>query len=119
MKKDTKRVDKVEKRYYNVSIRYKTKENKEMKKFEVGKIYRQRKYYSDVDVEIKVVRRTDKTSTFVYTKANWWKDNITKEYRKKISYYGRDEVLYLGDNWAAPSIDSDPIEEVTETAEVS
>jgi hypothetical protein len=119
LKKDTKRVDKVEKRYYNVSIRYKTKENKEMKKFEVGKIYRQRKYYSDVDVEIKVVRRTDKTITFVYTKANWWKDNITKEYRKKISYYGRDEVLYLGDNWAAPSIDSDPIEEVTETAEVS
>ena len=90
-----------------------------MKKFEVGKTYRQRKYYSDVDVEIKVVRRTDKTITFVYTKANWWKDNITKEYRKKISYYGRDEVLYLGDNWAAPSIDSDPIEEVTETAEVS
>ena len=90
-----------------------------MKKFEIGKIYRQRKYSSDVDVEIKVVRRTDKTITFVYTKTNWWKDNITKEYRKKISYYQNDEVLYLGDNWAAPSIDSDPIEEVAETAEVS
>jgi hypothetical protein len=95
-----------------------TKENK-MKKFEVGKIYRERKYLGDTDVEIKVVRRTDKTITFVYTKANWWKDNITKEYRKKISYYGRDEVIYLGDNWAAPSIDSEPVEEITEVVGAS
>ena len=55
-----------------------------MKKFEVGKTYRERKYLGDTDVEIKVVRRTDKTITFIYTKPNWWKDNITKEYRKRL-----------------------------------
>lgn len=81
-----------------------------MKKFEVGKIYRQRKYQGDADVEIKVVKRTDKTVTFIYTKPNWWKDNITKEYRKKISYSGNEEALYLGDNWAAPTFDPEPVE---------
>ena len=90
-----------------------------MKKFEVGKTYRERKYLGDTDVEIKLIRRTAKTITFIYTKPNWWKDNITKEYRKKISYYGRDEVLYLGNNCAAPTVDSEPIEEITEAVEVS
>lgn len=81
-----------------------------MKKFEVGKIYRQRKYQGDADVEIKVVKRTDKTVTFIYTKPNWWKDNIEKEYRKKVSYSGDEEALYLGDNWAAPTFDPEPVE---------
>ena len=54
-----------------------------MKKFEVGKICRERKYEGRMDVEIKIVKRTAKTVTFIYTKPNWWEDDITKEYRKK------------------------------------
>lgn len=87
-----------------------------MKKFEVGKIYRERKYAGRMDVEIKIVKRTAKTVTFIYTKPNWWEDDITKEYRKKISDMGQGEVIYFGSNWATPTVDPEPIEEITEAA---
>ena len=85
-----------------------------MKKFEVGKIYRERKYEGRMDVEIKIVKRTAKTVTFIYTKPNWWEDDITKEYRKKISNIGQGEVIYFGSVWTAPTFDPEPIEEITE-----
>lgn len=92
-----------------------------MKKFEIGKIYRERLYMGveKMGVEIKVVKRTDKTVTFIYTKPNWWEDDITKEYEKKISDMGQGEVIYFGSVWASPTFYPEPVEEITETAEVS
>lgn len=48
-----------------------------MKKFEVGKVYR-----NDIGTEIKVVKRTKKTITFIFTAP--YKNFLEKEYKKKI-----------------------------------
>ena len=77
-----------------------------MKKFEVGKTYIECDCRGgNIDVEIKIVRRTEKTVTFIYTKRNWWQQNITKEYRKKIGAESTDaEVIRLGDCCGTPVI---------------
>lgn len=74
-----------------------------MQKFEVGKIYDDG---DDIEkIEIRVVKRTPNTITFVYTKKNWWEKNIEREYRKKIRRYHVDaESIRLGNNWSSPSI---------------
>lgn len=70
-----------------------------MKKFEVGK------KYSDGEIEIEVVNRTVKTITFVFTKRNWYEQNIDTPYRKKVqSFHSEYEMINLGAHWSAPSI---------------
>lgn len=77
-----------------------------MKKFEVGKTYIECDCRGgNIDVEIRIVRRTEKTVTFIYTKQNWWQQDITKEYRKKIGTENADaEVIHLGDCYGTPVI---------------
>lgn len=71
-----------------------------MKKFEVGKIYR-----DEDGVEIEVIKRTEKTITFKFTKKNWFEKNIEKTYRKKIQKFHNDfESIEFGDCWSSPSI---------------
>lgn len=71
-----------------------------MKKFEVGKIYN-----DGASIEIKVLKRTDKTITFIYTEKNWWEENIEKQCRKKINKCcGEYETIELDTHWSAPRI---------------
>lgn len=71
-----------------------------MNQFEIGKTY------SDGEgIEIKVLKRTDKTITFIYTGKNWYEQDTEKEYRKKIQKYHKEyEAIELGTHWSAPSI---------------
>lgn len=76
----------------------------EQKRFEVGKTYTEDDT-NKIGIEIKVLSRTEKTITFIYTKKNWWKQEIDKEYRKKIQTYNREyEIIDLGNHWSSPSI---------------
>lgn len=71
-----------------------------MKKFEVGKIYT-----DGESIEIKILKRTDKTITFIYTKKNWLERNIKKQYRKKIDNCHNDcERINFGTHWSCPYI---------------
>lgn len=71
-----------------------------MKKFEVGKIYT-----NNEGIEIKVVRRTEKQITFIYTTRNWWEQDIEKQYKKKIQTFNKNyEEIHLAPHWSAPSI---------------
>lgn len=47
-----------------------------MKKFKVGEVYR------NDGIEIKVIKRTEKTITFIFT--NPYEQELEKEYRKKV-----------------------------------
>lgn len=92
MKKDTKRVDKVEKRYYNVSIRYKSKGEQKMKKFEVGKTYT-----DFIKAQFEVISRTEKTVQLFVKKGDGLLET-GKTYRKKICRYHNDyESVYVSD----------------------
>ena len=52
-----------------------------MKKFEIGKTY------SDGEgIEIEVIKRTDKTVTFRFSKPNWFETDMYSEFRKKVSF---------------------------------
>ena len=76
----------------------------EQKRFEVGKTYTEDDT-NKIGIEIKVLSRTEKTITFIYTKKNWWKQEIDKEYRRKIQTYSREyEMIELGNHWSSPSI---------------
>ena len=50
----------------------------EQKRFEVGKTYTEADT-NKIGIEIKVLSRTEKTITFIYTKKNWWKQEIDLE----------------------------------------
>lgn len=91
MKKDTKGVDNVEIRYYNVSIRYKQGEQK-MKKFEVGKTYT-----DFIKARFEVISRTEKTVQLLVKKGDGLLET-GKTYRKKICRYHNDyESVYVSD----------------------
>lgn len=71
-----------------------------MKKFEIGKVYT-----DGEGIEIEVVNRTEKQITFIYTKKNWWEQDIEKQYKKKIrTYHNEYETIELGTHWSEPSI---------------
>lgn len=71
-----------------------------MKKFEIGKTY------SDGEgIEIEVIKRTDKTVTFRFSKPNWFETDMYSEFRKKVSFESLEyEIIHLGSHWAAPRI---------------
>lgn len=70
-----------------------------MKKFKVGEIY------NEGGIEIKITKRTAKTITFVFTKKNWYEQNIDASYRKKVqTCHSEHEMINLGAHWSAPSI---------------
>ena len=76
----------------------------EQKRFEVGKTYTEDDTNKN-GIEIKVLSRTEKTITFIYTKKNWFEREIDKEYRRKIQTYSREyEIIDLGNHWSSPSI---------------
>ena len=71
-----------------------------MKKFEIGKTY------SDGEgIEIEVIKRTDKTVTFRFSKPNWFETDMYSEFRKKVSFENLEyETIHFGNHWAAPRI---------------
>lgn len=71
-----------------------------MKKFEIGKTY------SDGEgIEIEVIKRTDKTVTFRFSKPNWFETDMYSEFRKKVSFESLEyETIHFGNHWAAPRI---------------
>ncbi len=71
-----------------------------MKKFEVGKRYTD----DDNNIEIIILKRTDKTVVFKYTSENWWSKDTEKEFRKKTHTSSGNETIHLGDHWSAPQI---------------
>ena len=71
-----------------------------MLKFEIGKVYK-----GDDGLEIKIIKRTEKTITFIYTKPNWLERDITKEFRRKIDrIHKKYESIGIGKHWSAPRI---------------
>ncbi len=70
-----------------------------MKKFEVDKIYK-----SD-GLEIEIMRRTDKTVWFRFTKPNWIEKDTRVIFRRKIqTYYKEYESINLENHCRAPQI---------------
>ena len=69
-----------------------------MAKFEVGKTY------NSAGIEILIVKRTDKTVSFRFTKPCWWERNTEKVFRKKIYFDLEHETVHLGYHWSAPEI---------------
>ncbi len=75
-----------------------------MKKFEVGKTYRDAE---NGGIEIEVLKRTAKTITFIFTKASWWGAYIdeTKTFRKTINFSRTEaESIALENDYSAPRI---------------
>lgn len=67
-----------------------------MKKFEVGKIYR-----DDEGVEIEAVKRTDKTIFFRFTKNSWFEKDTEKVFKRKISFENlKCETIHFGSHWS-------------------
>ena len=70
-----------------------------MAKFEVGKTYH------GEGIEILIIKRTDKTVSFKFTKPCWWEKDTEKVFRKKISFENLEhETIHLGSHWSAPEI---------------
>ena len=70
-----------------------------MAKFEVGKTY------NSAGMEILIVKRTDKTVSFKFTKPCWWEKNTEKVFRKKISFESLEhETIHFGSHWSDPEI---------------
>lgn len=70
-----------------------------MAKFEVGKTY------SGEGIEIIIIKRTDKTLYFKFTKPNWLESDTFKIFKKKISFENLEhETIHLGSHWSAPRI---------------
>ncbi len=75
-----------------------------MKKFEVGKTYKDTEAGG---IEIEVLKRTAKTITFIFTEASWWGAYIddSKTFRRTINTgNGQAESIALENNHAAPRI---------------
>ncbi len=75
-----------------------------MKKFEVGKTYTDTE---DNGIEIEVIKRTNKTITFIFTQASWWGAYIddAKTFRRTISTSnGHSESILLENSYSAPMI---------------
>ncbi len=75
-----------------------------MKKFEIGKIYRDTE---DNNIKIEVLKRTAKTITFIFTEASWWGAYIddSKTFRRTIdTSNGESEIIALENNYSAPRI---------------
>ncbi len=71
-----------------------------MKKFEVGNIY-----IGQDDIEIKVIKRTEKTITFKYNKSSFWEQDTDKTFRRKIqNSYTEFESINLGNHWSEPTV---------------
>lgn len=69
-----------------------------MAKFEVGKTYR------GEGIEILIVKRTDKTVSFKFTKPCWWERNTERVFRKKIYFDLEHETIHFGNHWSDPVI---------------
>lgn len=69
-----------------------------MARFEVGKTY------NSAGIEILIVKRTDKTVSFRFTKSCWWEKNTEKVFRKKIYFDLEHETIHLGYHWSDPEI---------------
>ena len=69
-----------------------------MAKFEVGKTYH------GEGIEILIIKRTDKTVSFKFTKPCWWERNTEKVFRKKLYFDLEHETIHLGSHWSAPVI---------------
>lgn len=71
-----------------------------MKKFEIGKTYG-----DGEGIEIKILKRTAKQITFIFTNQNWWEQDTEKEHKRKIKTYSNEhETIELGAHWSAPNI---------------
>ena len=70
-----------------------------MAKFEVEKTY------NSEGIEIKVIKRTNKTLYFKFTKPNWLESDTFKIFKKKISFENLEhETIHFGSHWSAPRI---------------
>lgn len=69
-------------------------------KFETGKLYG-----GEDGLEIRIIKRTEKTVTFVYAKPNWLERDTNKEFRRKIDRLHKEyESIGIGRHWSDPRI---------------